>query len=1146
MEYLSPQNLSVLEGFLTVAKGDPKAEVECKLLSGSIQTKDVVDRLLTAIQTIAIGPPTEDQYLTVSYPGNTRVVVNGVHTIHKVCLNNSFREIPVDVQRKEQYYDGKRDVFTVDELNAKFTLRKETPLKKDSDKSLTDANAYFRLIHRKSYVTAGQLFRIDISMVKSKDREGKVRFVRDVLKQPHTYELEIEFIGQKSKLENKLIVQEFMNTATTLLKAYYQTQFLLKKSDIQRYEQEFKKSGHIFFNPVTMVRKHIRPENPHNISKGYTVTNKADGERSGLYVSNDGKVLKITPKLQITWTGLKAKDNTHAGDFIDGEYIPDKSLFCIFDVYRFRKRDVRNLPLMTTDDDITKNPLNSRLGCAHEFIKDVTQFQVEPSLHPLRIEAKLFLAGDGTAMEEAITKMLDMRFEYKTDGLIFTPRASAVAPQSDRSGNTWVRVYKWKPAEQNSIDFLIRLKPTKLINPLNEQECQQGELYVSRNARDMYVYPREMMNGEYVPRDLPADFELSDVARIPSLFQPSVPRDPDAYQILVPVNEKGVPIDSEKQKVEDNTIIECAFDTNTRQWTVMRTRYDKTYEYKVLRRPQYGNDVSVANSIWASMHIPVTTEMLKQHYSTPIDDTMEDDMYYRDDVKRESRILSNVYSFHNRIKESLYSRYVQKGDTLLELAVGKGGDLQKWIKAQPSRIVGMDISLSNLASPIDSASKRYLQEKKEKRVPPVLLIQGDFTSHPLFEQSDKYMPILLGAQSGRTDYLKQFEGLNSFDVISCQFAMHYACESEESFRNFAKNIRDAGKKYFFGTCSDGKAIYSLLIGKKTHLFTSEGNVAGEYTKEYLDKDSWTEEFGMPVKVYLESFVKPEIEYLVPFGKVTEIMEEMGFEVEDTKLFSEIYESQTRTTLGDMEREFSFLNRLFVFKRVRKFKEPEPEAEAEAEKVEAEAEEEAEAEAEEKAEAEAEAEAEAPKESVERREEKPKKRKLKKTEPEPEPVLFSGADESKGEYRDFSNLSNHVVEIDGTKYPSVEHYYQAMKATEFKDEDTLKKILKTKTSKAVKALGNKVKDFNEEVWNSKRDEVMEKGVRAKFVQHPELRKKLQETGDKQIGFADARDLYWSIGTSVTQEKAKSPSKWRGQNKLGKILMDLRKKFNEEDI
>jgi ribA/ribD-fused uncharacterized protein len=1150
MEYISPQHLKVLEEFLNIAKRDPKAEVECKLLSGKIQTKDVIDRIVSAVQTMSIGPPTEEQYLTIGYPGDTRVVIRGVHPIHKVCSNNSFREIPLEVERKERYYDGKRDVLDVSEINAKFTLRRETPVKKDYDGSPSDPKAYFRLINRKSYNTQNGLFQIDISMVKSKDREGKVKLIRDVLKQPHTYELEIEFVGEKTKLDTNLVVQELMQITTTILKAYHQTSFLLTQSDIQKYEQEFRKSGHIFFNPVTMVRKHIRPGNPHNVSKGYTVTNKADGQRSGLYISNDGRVLKITPKLQVTWTGLKVKDNSHAGDFLDGEFIADKNLFCIFDVYRFRKRDTRNIPLMTNDEDILKNPLNSRLGCAHLFLEDMREFQVEPSLTPMRIEAKLFLAGDGVMMEQAIAQLLDTEFEYKTDGLIFTPRVSGVAPQADRNGSTWTRVYKWKPADQNSIDFLVRFTPTRFINPVDSKEVIKGELYVSRNAKDIYVYPREMMTGEYMPRDLPADFELLNAARIPSLFQPSVPRDPDAYQILIPLNERGVPIDEENQKVENNTIIECAFDIDTRQWTIMRTRYDKTYQYKVLGEAQYGNDVSVANSIWTSMHVPVTADMLKKHYSEPIDDTMEDDMYYRDDIKRDTRAFTDVYAFHNRIKEDLYSKYVKKGDTLLELAVGKGGDLQKWIKAQPSKIVGMDISLSNLASPVDSASKRYLEKKKDGKLPPLLLVQGSFTSHPLFEQSDKYMPILLGSQTGHTDYLKHFEGLSSFEDVSCQFAMHYACESEETFRKFGKNVRDSCKEFFFGTCSDGQAIYSLLIGKNTHLFTVEGRVAGEYTKEYRDKDNWAEEFGMPVKVYLESFVKPEIEYLVPFGKVTEIMEEMGFELQESKLFSEIYENQTRITLGEMQRDFSFLNRAFVFKRVRKFKEPEekePEEEKEEDKEEEEKEEdeeEAEDKPKESVEEEIEKVAEEKRVEAEKEAEKPKKRKLKKAEAEPEPILFAGADESQGSYREFSNISNHPVEIDGTKYPSVEHYYQAMKAVEFKDEDTLKKVMKTKTSKAVKALGNKVKDYNEEVWKAKQDEVMEKAVRAKFVQHPELREKLVETGDKTIGYADARDLYWSIGTSMGLDKAKSPSKWRGQNKLGKILMKLREVFMDE--
>ena len=143
------------------------------------------------------------------------------------------------------------------------------------------------------------------------------------------------------------------------------------------------------------------------------------------------------------------------------------------------------------------------------------------------------------------------------------------------------------------------------------------------------------------------------------------------------------------------------------------------------------------------------------------------------------------------------------------------------------------------------------------------------------------------------------------------------------------------------------------------------------------------------------------------------------------------------------------------------------------------------------------------------------------------------------------MSEHRIAVDGTQFPTVEHYFQAMKAKEFKDDEIYEKIVKAKTSKAAKALGKKVKGFEKEIWDSKKDDIMRIGIRTKFVQHPELRKQLQETGERMIGEADARNTYWGIGTSQNSEKSKYPAKWRGQNRIGKILMDLRKEFQEED-
>ncbi len=1117
---VTPDIIKTISEFVDISKKDPKAELECKMLTGRIQTEDVANRILKAVQTLSIGGSTEEQRMTLSYDtGHVRVNVLGPQMIHKVCVQGSFRDVPILVERKESYFAkglGKKDTVDLPDVNSRFTLKAEKELRRDWDGGPNDPKANLRIISRKMFKTNSELFRVDFSKVKSRHANSKQSIV-SVLDQEPTYELEIEFVNKKSGADNVAIVKEYMRIMTVILQAYYETPFLLPVSDMERYQQEFGMTSNRFFQLITLERRHLNPEVSHNISEGYTVTNKADGERCGLYVARDRKVLRVKDKtFQVAWTGITARDDSHIGDFIDGEYIPDKNLFCIFDVYRYKNRDTRTLPLMTTDDDIVKNPTKSRLGCAKLFVEDLkTEFSMQPSLTPLRIETKLFLAGDGPVMEEAIRQMLKTEFEYEIDGLIFTPRLSAVAPSEDRMGNTWLRVYKWKPADQNSIDFLVRFTNDEVLGP--EGRSKKGELYVTRNPGEDIILPRETLNGEYVPKKLPVDLQkiANQNTRVPSIFQPAAPRDPDAYMIYIPMDAKGIPVDKDGNRVKDNTIIECSYDIEKHTWTVLRTRYDKTYQYRVKREPMYGNSVKTADNVWHSIHVPIGEEMITSFASAPTPNMFDDDSYYNDNLTRTSRILMDIRDLHNRIKDDLYKSYVKQGDTLLELASGR--DIMKWKKVKPAKVVAVDISLQNIEAPKSGAATRYILEKQKNPhdyLPPVLFLQGDMTAYPLFEQEDRYMPILTGKETAPTEYLAQFEGLAKFDSISCQFALHYACESEETFRSFAKNLEKYGKGYFFGTCSDGQAIYSLLMDKKTYFFGNDKHMFGEYTKQYLDKDTWTEEFGMPIKAFVETFEKPAVEYIVPFGKVTDILREHGYELIESKMFSELYSQQTRVTLTQEQQTFSFLNRSFVFKKMTRTERKEEEAKVEE-----------------------------PKE--EPKEEPPKKRKLRKEkEPEEEPILFHGADESKGEHRNLSNMSQHPIEVDGTKYHTVEHYFQAMKAKEFNDEEIYNKILKAKTPKAAKALGKKVKNFTTEVWDAKRDSYIATGMRAKFVQHPELRKQLVETGEKMIGEADPRDTYWGIGTGIESEKSKSPSKWRGQNKIGKILMELRTTFRNE--
>ena len=104
-------------------------------------------------------------------------------------------------------------------------------------------------------------------------------------------------------------------------------------------------------------------------------------------------------------------------------------------------------------------------------------------------------------------------------------------------------------------------------------------------------------------------------------------------------------------------------------------------------------------------------------------------------------------------------------------------------------------------------------------------------------------------------------------------------------------------------------------------------------------------------------------------------------------------------------------------------------------------------------------------------------------------------------------------------------------------------MKTSSPKSVKSIGKKVLGFKEEEWNETKDRVMTAALKAKFMQHPELLKKLRETGTRRIAEADPRSKYWGIGTSADTSKAKDPERWPGKNKLGQILEALRAELRE---
>lgn len=128
------------------------------------------------------------------------------------------------------------------------------------------------------------------------------------------------------------------------------------------------------------------------------------------------------------------------------------------------------------------------------------------------------------------------------------------------------------------------------------------------------------------------------------------------------------------------------------------------------------------------------------------------------------------------------------------------------------------------------------------------------------------------------------------------------------------------------------------------------------------------------------------------------------------------------------------------------------------------------------------------------------------------------------HSEFSNFAVFPFDLDGKRWPGVEHYYQAQKFTDPKLQKTIRQAEKPPIAKS---LGDKNKASVRADWESLKDEVMERAVRRKFELHAALRQLLVSTGNEELQEAAPTDYYWGVGRDGN-----------GQNKLGLILMRLR--------
>ena len=146
-----------------------------------------------------------------------------------------------------------------------------------------------------------------------------------------------------------------------------------------------------------------------------------------------------------------------------------------------------------------------------------------------------------------------------------------------------------------------------------------------------------------------------------------------------------------------------------------------------------------------------------------------------------------------------------------------------------------------------------------------------------------------------------------------------------------------------------------------------------------------------------------------------------------------------------------------------------------------------------------------------------------------------------EQKQYGFLSNWYLSgfsVGDTYFTSVEQWIMYNKAILFNNDEIADRILQEIKPEVIKKLGRKVTGFIEADWIAKRYEILLHGLRAKFSQSNELKKMLLATDDCILVEFSKIDRIYGVGIWDKSPNRFNQTYWRGQNLLGKALMQVR--------
>lgn len=825
----------------------------------------------------------------------------------------------------------------------------------------------------------------------------------NVLKNELEYEIEIEYLGNqlpgKPMQERNVLgiyLQHVMIILQAVQKSYYIISEIEKSTVIDEYKElmkdyKFNAPMNVSLTTQEVIEKNYEEyESSTSIRKGYSVTEKADGERNLLIVLKNGEMYLFNRKNAVKKLGCKSANMKSS--IFDCEYIvKDKygsniNMLLIFDAYFVNGEDIRDRILNRTEEEKQKGVIEkSRYEYIMEHESNFNSLD-KPSSNNILISRKRFYFGDDHGVDQETLKSInDIKHElslldldsseykenykelsrlkadskifkeaakvynkdypYHIDGLVFTPRSLTVGEEPNvdkdsrsRTNGRWFSCFKWKPPTENTIDFLGVYKredgtsnyETKYVTIRgNVIECRIMVLHVGYNPVQHTKHNSFKVLNENV---------TFDPGYNPTPFAPTEPYIKDTHICYLPI-EGGECFAHDKNIISDNSIVEFAYNPNLEAgfcWKPLR-----------IRDSFKPNDFTTANNVWKSIFDPVTNDMVLNGNAA-----MKSNKYYVN-IKPKKSERRPMNDFHSYIKKTMLKDNLGGQKRLLDIGVGKGGDINHWVNAGCQMVVGLESVKDNLDNQHNGACNRLLSKYKSNdndtdimdknslkaMLDNTLMIWADCSKNILNAEAGKddlskyYLQLLyniISKSSVKNAKLKNFHGLgNEFDLVVSNFAIHYFFENSITLNNVARNISSSLKSgsKFMATTLNGEKVFNAL--RYTNSISNDNdndsdNIDWKITKKYNEEIFHQNEkgLGMRVEVYVESIGQSLDEFLVHPDYFEQVMSNYGMKLVETIHFEDIFMKQIESnnsygkmlSMEESAKTYSFMNVAMVFEK----------------------------------------------------------------------------------------------------------------------------------------------------------------------------------------------------------------------------------------